>query len=232
MIPAIVLAGGLGTRLAAVSGGAPKPMVAVAGRPFIDHVLDMLVEAGIQQIILAVSYRWEALRDHLGDSYRGASLAYSVETEPLGTGGAILKCFRDHGLERALILNGDTLFRVDLGALLETHRRERAPVTMALRKLDDTSRYGFVTCDSTGRVDAFHEKVAGRSGLINGGIYVVEREALDRAALPERFSFERDFLQKYVAELRPAALESNSYFVDIGIPEDLERARHELAPNA
>ena len=232
MIPAIVLAGGLGTRLAAVSGGAPKPMVPVAGRPFIDHVLDMLVEARIQQIILAVSYRWEALRDHLGDSYRGASLAYSVETEPLGTGGAILKCFRDHGLERALILNGDTLFRVDLGALLETHRRERAPVTMALRKLDDTSRYGFVTCDSTGRDDAFHEKVAGRSGLINGGIYVVEREALDRAALPERFSFERDFLQKYVAELRPAALESNSYFVDIGIPEDLERARHELAPNA
>jgi D-glycero-alpha-D-manno-heptose 1-phosphate guanylyltransferase len=232
MISAIVLAGGFGTRLAAVSGGVPKPMVEVAGRPFIEHVLDLLLEAGVDRVFLAVSYRWEILRDRLGESYRGASLVYSVESEPLGTGGAILKCFQGYHLERALILNGDTLFRVNLAELLAAHMRERALITMALRRLQNTARYGVVTCDATGRIEAFHEKSGARPGLINGGIYVIERAALDRVPVPAKFSFERDFLQQQVAVLRPLAVTSDAYFIDIGIPEDLQRARHELAVNA
>jgi D-glycero-alpha-D-manno-heptose 1-phosphate guanylyltransferase len=232
MIPAIVLAGGFGTRLAAVSGGLPKPMVQVGGRPFIEHVLDLLIDAGIDQVFLAVSYRWEILRDRLGGSYRGASLVYSVESEPLGTGGAILQCFREHGLERALILNGDTLFRINLVEFTKTHMQERALITIALRRLEDTSRYGVVTCSTAGRIDAFHEKSGSRPGLINGGIYLVERHAFDGISLPAKFSFERDFLQKHVRSLRPMAVESDSYFIDIGIPEDLQRARYELTVNA
>jgi D-glycero-alpha-D-manno-heptose 1-phosphate guanylyltransferase len=233
MIPAIVLAGGFGTRLAAVSGGVPKPMVEVAGRPFIEHVLDQLLEAGIERVILAVSYRWELLRDRIGESYRGASISYCVEGEPLGTGGAILKCFQEYGLERALILNGDTLFRVDLTELVASHTKEGASITMALRRLEDTARYGVVTCDASGSIDAFHEKSGNRPGLINGGIYVIERRVFDGVTLPVKFSFERDFLQQRVAELRPLAVTSDdAYFIDIGIPEDLRRARNELAINA
>jgi D-glycero-alpha-D-manno-heptose 1-phosphate guanylyltransferase len=233
MIPAIVLAGGLGTRLAAVSGGVPKPMVPVAGRPFIEHVLDLLVGAGVDQLLLAVSYRWELLREHFGTSYRGVPLAYSVETQPLGTGGAILQCLRDHDLERCLILNGDTLFRIDPRELVERHLSSRSSITMALRRLEDTSRYGVVHCDPGGYVDSFEEKT-GRiePGLINGGIYVVEREAFARTSMPAKFSFERDFLAAHVHTLRPLGVESHAYFIDIGIPADLQRARHDLARDA
>lgn len=230
MIPAIVLAGGLGTRLATVSGGAPKPMIPVAGRPFIDHVLDGLVEIEVDRLFMAVSYRWESFREHLGDSYRGIPLTFSVESEPLGTGGAILKCLREYGLERCLILNGDTLFRIDLQELVRKHAACRAPITMALRWLEDTSRYGIVRCDAAGYIESFQEKT-GRiePGLINGGIYVLERRALEKLPMPARFSFERDFLTEHVLTLRPMGVESRSYFIDIGIPEDLQRARRELA---
>lgn len=233
MIPAIVLAGGLGTRLAAVSGGVPKPMVRVNGRPFIENVLDSLVEAGVERIFLAVSYRWELLRDHFGPSYRGASITYSVETEPLGTGGAILQCLQEYELERCLVLNGDTLFRIDLQALIRKHVEAHASITMALRWLEDTSRYGSVRCDDGGHVESFQEKT-GRPepGLINGGIYVLERGAFDAVPLPARCSFERDFLTEHLRTLRPLGVESRSYFIDIGIPEDLQRARQELAPRA
>lgn len=233
MIPAIVLAGGMGTRLAAVSGGVPKPMVPVAGRPFIEHVLDLLVGAGVDRLFMAVSYRWELLREHFGDTYRGASLSYSVESEPLGTGGAILKCILEHGLERCLILNGDTLFRVDLAELVQKHTESDSSITLALRWLADTSRYGVVRCDDAGYIESFQEKT-GRAepGLINGGIYVLERSACQKMSLPAKFSFERDFLTEHVRSLRPLGVESRSYFIDIGVPEDLQRARHELAGHA
>jgi D-glycero-alpha-D-manno-heptose 1-phosphate guanylyltransferase len=230
MIPAIVLAGGLGTRLAAISGGVPKPMVRVAERPFIEHVLDSLVEVAVERVVLAVSYRWEILREHFGASYRGVPISYSVETEPLGTGGAILKCVEEYGLERCLILNGDTLFRVDLEGLVRKHVESGALITMALRLLEDTSRYGVVRCDDAGLIESFQEKT-GRiePGLINGGIYVLERRAFEKVSLPAKFSFERDLLTKHLQALRPLGVESRSYFIDIGIPEDLQRARHELA---
>jgi D-glycero-alpha-D-manno-heptose 1-phosphate guanylyltransferase len=233
MIPAIVLAGGLGTRLATVSGGLPKPMIPVAGRPFIDHVLDGLVEIEVDRLFVAVSYRWESFREHLGDSYRGVPLTFSVESEPLGTGGAILKCLQEHALERCLVLNGDTLFRIDLRELVRKHAQSRSLITMALRRLEDASRYGIVHCDDVGYVESFKEKTGLlEPGLINGGIYVLERGAFEKVPMPARFSFERDFLSQHVQALHPLGVESPSYFIDIGIPEDLQRARRELAVRA
>jgi D-glycero-alpha-D-manno-heptose 1-phosphate guanylyltransferase len=233
MIPAIILAGGFGTRLASVSGGMPKPMVPVGGRAFLEHVLDCLVDVGVGRLLLAVSYRWELLRAHFGDGYRGVPLTYSVENEPLGTGGAILKCLQESGLERCLVLNGDTLFRVDLESLVRKHSASRGLITIALRWLEDTSRYGVVRCDGEGYIESFQEKT-GRvePGVINGGIYVLERAAFTTVPMPAKFSFERDFLTEHVRTLRPLGLESRSYFIDIGIPEDLERARHDLGARA
>lgn len=229
MIPAVVLAGGLGTRIRAASDGLPKPMIPVAGRPFVEYVLDMLVHAEVPSIHLAVSYRREAIRAHFGKAYRGIPLLYSVESDPLGTGGAILQCFREHRLRTALVLNGDTLFRVDLDGMVAAHRATDSRITLALRQVADTSRYGAVTCGPDHRIVAFQEKGSAGPGLINGGIYVVDYAAMEGAALPANFSFERDFLQKNVATLRPLGLISDGYFIDIGIPEDLARARSEIA---
>lgn len=229
MISAIILAGGLGSRLSSVSGGLPKPLVPVAGRPFLEHVLDMLHDAGVETVIMAVNHRWETIRAHFGAVYREMSIRYSVEKEPLGTGGAILKSFQDFDLQRALVLNGDTLFRINLSALVRAHRDRGALVTIALRKVSDASRYGVVNCDPTGRVVAFHEKsTGGKPGLVNGGIYVIEREAFEDPRHHPSFSFERDFLQVDAARLRPLGVEFREYFIDIGIPADLHRARQEL----
>jgi D-glycero-alpha-D-manno-heptose 1-phosphate guanylyltransferase len=232
VIPVVLLAGGLGTRLSAVSGGLPKPLVPVGDRPFIAHVLDAVNGAGLTELVMAVSFRWEALRDQFGAAYRGMSIRYSVEAEPLGTGGAIWQCFREYDLQRALILNADTLFRIDLTRLIDLHHSTGATVTMALRRVADTARYGAVECDATGRITAFHEKGRSGPGLVNGGIYVVERSELEKTAWPAKFSFEQDFLQARLNEVRPVGYESDAYFIDIGVPEDLERARLELASDA
>ncbi len=229
MIPAVVLAGGLGTRLASVSAGLPKPMIEVAGRPFVEYVLDTLIDAGVTRIVLAVSYRWEILQCHFGDNYRGSSIEYSVEDQPLGTGGAIRKCLMEQEIAQALIVNGDTLFLIDLPGLVSRHAQSNAAVTMALRRVEDTSRYGVVACDASGSVTAFHSRGDGRSGLINGGTYVVDGPTLVAFDLPARFSFERDYLERYISQLRPLGVEARAYFIDIGIPEDLARAQYELA---
>jgi D-glycero-alpha-D-manno-heptose 1-phosphate guanylyltransferase len=232
VIPVVLLAGGLGTRLEAVSGGLPKPLVPVGDRPFIEYVLDAVSTAGLTELVMAVSFRWEALRNHFGETYRGMSIRYSVEAEPLGTGGAIWQGFRQCNLERALVLNADTLFRIDLTALIALHSSAGAAVTMALRRVPDTARYGAVECDETGRVTAFHEKGRSGPGLVNGGIYVVERSELAKTPWPAKFSFEQDFLQARLKDVRPVGYESDAYFIDIGVPEDLARARAELASDA
>lgn len=228
MIPAIVLVGGLGTRLRAISGDTPKPLMPIGERPFLEYVLDMLIDAQVSPICLATSYRHELFRKQFAATYRGTSLLYSVEHEPLGTGGAILQCFNDYHLPTALVLNGDTLFRLSISALVQSHISAKSRLTLALRSVPDVSRYGAVTCDSDDRIVAFEEKGTVRQGFVNGGTYVVDRSIFEFVDLPAKFSFEIDFLQKYVSTLRPLGVVSDGYFVDIGIPEDLERARREM----
>jgi D-glycero-alpha-D-manno-heptose 1-phosphate guanylyltransferase len=203
-------------------------MIPVGGRPFIEYVLDMLVHAGVPSIHLAVSYGREAIETHFGTSYRGTPLLYSVEIEPLGTGGATLKCCREYRLRTALVLNGDTLFRVDLDDMVTAHERAKSRITIALRQVADASRYGAVTCDSDHRIVAFQEKASARAGLINAGVYVIDGSVMEDTNLPAHFSLERDFIQRNVASLRPLGLVSDGYFIDIGVPEDLKRARSEL----
>lgn len=227
----VLLAGGLGTRLASVSCGLPKPLVEVAGKPFIEHVLDRVVDAGCSRVVMAVSYKWEMLRDHLGDSYRCSQLVWSVENVQAGTGGAVRLAFETCDLERAFVLNADTLFRVDLSELEKRHVDAKAQVTMALHMVDDVSRFGAVVLDTENRVVAFSEKNRQGSGLVNGGIYVIERSIFSLRSLPGVFSLESDLLLPELTSIRPLGVPSGNYFIDIGIPEDLERARHELSMN-
>jgi D-glycero-alpha-D-manno-heptose 1-phosphate guanylyltransferase len=226
---AVLLAGGRGTRLESVSGGLPKPLMEVGGRPFIEHVLDSLANAGCAHIVIAASYKWELLRDHLGSSYKGCALSWSIETKPLGTGGAIRQAFKLFNLAAAFVQNADTLFRVNLHALEMHHIASRATVTVGLREVPDVARFGEVVLDEGGRIVSFSEKGRHGRGLINGGVYLIDGHVWLGSQLLETFSFERDFLQQRIETEALYGYQSDGYFIDIGVPDDLERARRDLS---
>lgn len=224
---AIVLAGGRGIRLGHLTREVPKPMVPVGGRPFLAFVLDRLVDSGFQRITLSVGYLAQVIQDHFGFVYRGADLRYSVEREALGTGGAIRHALHDRGDEPALVVNGDTLLQADFSAIARWYEQEPAPVAIVLRRMDDVGRYGAVALEGD-RVTGFLEKGRTGPGWINAGVYVVTPALFAQMDLPRVFSFETDVLQRHCATLRPRGLVSDAWFIDIGIPADLERARLEL----
>lgn len=228
---AIVLAGGFGTRLRHVVSDVPKPMAPVAGRPFLEHLLDYLHDFGYSHVVLSTGYMAEKIEAHLGDTYRGMRLSYAVETLPLGTGGGMLNALQICEDEVVTVLNGDTLFKVDYKALAEFHSSHDTMLSIFLRRVDDVSRYGAVEIDDGNRITAFREKRAAegiepQAGWINGGIYMLNRRLLDgyRGA----FSFERDVMQARYEQDHFYAIPSDAYFIDIGVPEDYFRANKEL----
>jgi D-glycero-alpha-D-manno-heptose 1-phosphate guanylyltransferase len=233
---AIVLAGGLGTRLRVPT--LPKPMAPVAGRPFLEYLLDRLVDAGIAGIVLSVGYKAEAIQQHFGTIYRGVPIQYAHEAEPLGTGGAIAYACRLTGESPVLVLNGDTYLALDLPALFAWYTQvpvdqvgQVEPVAMVLRQVPDAGRYGAITL-TDGRVTALHAKGSTGPGLINAGIYFVQPVIFEQLGLTGRFSFEADVLQAHCQRLRPRAYTTSAYFIDIGIPEDLDRANIDLPQQA
>lgn len=224
---AIVLSGGLGTRLRERVPNLPKPMAPIAGRPFLEYVLDRLISGGVRDVILSVGYRAELIQAHFGRSYRGATVRYAVDLTPLGTGGAIAHALRDEGPNPVLVLNGDTLLNIDFGALVGWYEEAPAQVAMALKPVVDVARYGAIMLDGE-RVVGFVEKGRSGPGLINAGVYIVRPEMFSEFGLSGKFSFETDLLQRYCDSIQPRAYVTDAYFIDIGIPEDFDRAQREL----
>jgi len=223
---AIVLAGGLGTRLRSVVSDLPKPMAPVDGKPFLEYIFRYLKKNGIDRIVLSVGYKWESIRDFFGEEYEGMTLVYSVENEPLGTGGAIKKAVELVKSENVFIINGDTFFDVPLQTLNDQLRPD-SKLLLSLKRMHDFDRYGCVESDSTGNVTAFTEKGYRESGNINGGIYLASVNLFDGFDLEEKFSFEA-FMEEYFGMLGVQAEVFDGYFIDIGIPEDYVRAQNEL----
>lgn len=223
---AIVLAGGFGTRLAHVVSDVPKPMAPVCNRPFLRFILDDLQAKGIERVVLAVGYKQEVIRDYFGAHYRGMQIVYSSEDTPLFTGGAIKKALQSCSVERVFVVNGDTFFDVDLHAM----QRESAPLVVAVKRMKKFSRYGTVQIED-GRIQAFREKQPCDEGLINGGIYLVNRTILEDYP-KDKFSFENEILETKTAEIEMAAVESEGYFIDIGIPEDYAAAQETMKERA
>jgi D-glycero-alpha-D-manno-heptose 1-phosphate guanylyltransferase len=222
---AIVLAGGLGTRLRGVVPDLPKPMAGVAGRPFLAWILDRLADAGFERVVLAVGYRHEAIRAHFGEVYRGVPLRYSVEDAPLGTGGAI-RLAGDHvGHYPVFVLNGDTFLELDYRAMLAAHAGSGALMSVATCRVPDVGRYGALELVH-GRIAAFREKGPAGPGVINAGTYLLSRGIVDMIPPGVPFSFEQQLLGPRVGELRPAAYLAEGLFIDIGVPEDYARAQH------
>jgi D-glycero-alpha-D-manno-heptose 1-phosphate guanylyltransferase len=217
---AIILAGGFGTRLRGAIGELPKPMAPVAGRPFLEWQLDALARRGIRRVILSVGFRREAIEAHFGASYGGMEVVYAKETEPLGTGGAICAALRLVRGETAFVLNGDTLIRAPMRQM---DARRDCRLCLLVARVEDASRFGTVAVEG-GLVRAFLEKGAAGPGLVNSGVYRVERGLLEGMGLPEKFSFERDFMEASVGKFDIAAVVTDEPFIDIGIPESLAEA--------
>lgn len=224
---AIILAGGRGTRLGAVVPHLPKPMAPIRSRPFLEILLDYLKAEGIREVVLSTGYMSETIVSYFGTQYETISIQYVIEARPLGTGGAIKRALREVTSDPVFVLNGDTFVKVDYRGMLAAHKEASSVMTLALKHAEDVSRYGKAIVEA-GRVVSFHEKGSSGPGLINAGVYLLTRSLFDPFNLPEAFSFENEFLYPKVAEIRPQAFITNDYFIDIGNPEDYQRAQIEL----
>ena len=225
---AILLCGGMGTRLRSVVADRPKPMADICGKPFLQYLLEMLREKGITEVIFALGYMGEMIEEYFQDgSAFGLKIAYSYEEEPLGTGGAIRNALPKILEEEVLVLNADTYFPMDYQGLYHFHQENDGDFSLATRAVPDISRYGAVRRDAAGRILAWNEKLedGGQplAGEINGGIYVMKKSLI--AEIPEgKQSLEQDCIPKWLSEgKRIFGLPFDGYFMDIGIPKDYQQ---------
>lgn len=222
---AIVLAGGLGTRLQHVLPDIPKCMAPIKGKPFLTFVLDYLENQNIDKVILSVGYRKEHIINYFGKSYRSLKIIYSIENEPLGTGGAIKQALDYCSDKLAYIVNGDTCFKPDLAAMSNLHQKAEVDITVAVKYMADTSRYGLVVADQNGKIVEFREKdKLSAGGWINGGIYLIKKTVFDTFQ-QQKFSIENDVFKVLCDKLNLQAFQTDAFFLDIGIPEDYDRAQ-------
>lgn len=226
---AIILAGGFGTRLKHIVNDLPKPMAPVNGIPFLTYLFRKLEKAGITHIILSTGYLHEKIQNFYGNSFQGINISYSHENEPLGTGGAIKLAMNLVSTDNILILNGDTLFDIDFSKFNSFHFQHNSYLSIALREVEDVSRYGSVVVDKNDRITEFTEKnFRTGNGAINGGIYLINNTLFTKINTPEKFSFEKDLLEKHVQQFSFFGCSFNGYFIDIGVPEDYFRAQDEF----
>lgn len=204
-------------------------MALINDKPFLEYLLNFLTGQGIRKVILSVGYKQEMIREHFKDHYKHLVISYAVEEEPLGTGGGILNALQQAEGDSVFALNGDSMFRIDLVAMQVKHQKEAADLTMALRYMDDTSRFGTVKIDADKRVTGFYEKNDdSEPGYINGGIYLINKNFLVSSSFGKKFSIEKDCFEKCYKESRIFGYPANGYFLDIGIPEDYMTAQDEF----
>lgn len=227
-LQAIILAGGLGTRLRGVVGELPKPLAPIDGVPFLEYLLMRFKAQGIGEFILCVGHGGKLIRDYLGSGDQlGLTIQYTIEEKLLGTGGAI-KLAESHINGDFLVANGDTYFEVDLHTMFNSHKATGARATMALARREDTSRYGRVEFDKNDRILSFVEKAPDNGpGHINGGIYIFGKEVFDSIPTGTVCSLEREVLPRLIGR-GLHGFTVDGYFIDIGIPEDYARAKREL----
>ncbi len=227
---AIVLAGGLGTRLSGVIGDLPKALAPVNGRPFLDYQLAYLAFSGVKRVIIAAGYMHQKIMTQYGDRFGSLQLDYSVETEPLGTGGALKQAIQLTKYNPVLVLNGDTFFEVELSKFLDFYRRRNAKIAIVTREVENTSRYGSVEVEWDGEITAFNEKTeTGGKGRINGGIYLIDKNVFLNADLPDKFSLEKDFFENVYKSQKIYAMLCRRYFIDIGVPEDYAKTKDDFS---
>lgn len=227
MKEAIILAGGFGTRLRQVVPDLPKPMAPVAGRPFLEILLDYLLMSGFKRVILSLGYRADIIQSYFGNRYKTMELVYVVEDAPLGTGGAVRLAMEQCTADHVFIFNGDTFLEFDVNGVEKLWQQYRTPIMLA-KEVSDTSRYGrLLTKDN--QVIGFSEKGVSGAGLINAGCYLLPAGVLNDYPIGTGFSLETDYFSLYVQQQPILYHATPGRFIDIGVPDDYARAQEELA---
>ncbi len=224
---AIILAGGLGTRLRSVVSDLPKCMANVNGKPFLDYVINYNISQGIEKIILSIGYKSDFIKEYYSKNQFGIPITFSEEEEPLGTGGAVALALENTISENTLITNGDTLYEFDLAELYRIHDKNNALATLCLQPMQHFERYGVVRIASD-RIISFEEKKYYENGLINAGVYLLNKNAFHLIKFPQKFSLEKDFFESHFTTQKIYASVQNNYFIDIGIPEDYVKAQNDF----
>ena len=222
----IILAGGFGKRLQDRVNNLPKPMAPINGRPFLDYLFDYLFKNNIEKVILSVFYKFEQIKEYYKNSYKNISISYSIDSEPLGTGGAIKAALKKSSSENTLIINGDTYFNVDLECLYKYHSSKKNDITIALKKMGNFDRYGTVETNKEGKVLTLKKRVYRKSGSIDGGIYLVKNDLFYEND-DKYFSF-NDFIINNINKLKIGSLLFDEVFIDIGVPNDYDKANKVL----
>ena len=225
---AIVLAGGLGTRLKSVVANLPKSLAPVAGRPFLAYLLDHAKRQGIEKFVFALGYKTELIESFVRKYLPQETYSFSIETEPLGTGGAIYKACKKVSSADTIVLNADTFFGIQYPQLATLHEQRKASCSLGLKPMKDFERYGAVEMDEKNIIRGFTEKKYQSTGNINGGVYALNVGPFLQKSFPEVFSFEKDYLEKECQKGNILGFVSDTYFIDIGVPEDYNKAQTEL----
>jgi NDP-sugar pyrophosphorylase family protein len=223
-ITAVILAGGLGTRLRQVVPDHPKVMVEINGQPFVYYLLDQLVETEIERVIISTGYKAEIIEKNIGPFYKDKQINYSREEEPLGTGGALKLATQTVDSKWCLVMNGDSYTKFDPILLLMNHKNSDANITIVIKKVEDSSRYGSIEMNAEHEIVCFKEKEsAGGPGLMNAGVYLIEMGILDKIPNKTPCSLEYDFFPSMIGK-GIYGFEIDSKFIDIGTPKSYAQA--------
>ncbi len=222
-IEVIILAGGLGTRLKEIVKDVPKPMASVGGKPFLWYIFKWLKNYHVSKVVVSAGSGSDKIIEYFDKEFQGIPLFYAVEEFQLGTGGAVRYALPLTNEKNILILNGDTYFPIDLNIFGFFHINNMNKISLALKPMKDFSRYGSVECTDN-KITRFNEKKYCHEGLINGGIYLLDRTYIESKKLPEVFSFEKEILENEADPENLKCMVFDTPFIDIGIPEDYYRA--------
>jgi len=222
----IILVGGQGTRLRSVVADIPKPMADINGKPFLEYLLHFLHCQGCNHVVLSVGYKHEVIENYFKNQYLNLKIDYAVEKEPLGTGGGIKNSLKFISQNDFFLLNGDSFFDVNLSQLSDFHFSNKSLISIAVKEMHKVDRYGTLTIENN-KILSFNEKQPIESGFINAGVYVVSKQIFEDMQ-QEKFSFEKDILEASVQKMPFYAFKSEGYFIDIGIPEDYEKAQKDF----
>lgn len=225
---AIIIAGGFGTRLREALPDLPKSMAPINGRPFLFYLINYLRSQGIEKFIFSLGFKHEVIEAYLNANFSTLDFDCVIEKEPLGTGGAIVASCYKVSEQTVLIVNGDTLFKIDLEKAIADHNNHQSDCTLLLKPMENFDRFGVVELNEDYSIKSFKEKQFYKAGLINGGSYILNTDQLLAEEMPSKFSFEKDFLEKYFDTRKIYGSVQDEYFIDIGIPEDFLRVQHEL----
>ena len=227
---AIILAGGMGTRLKTIISDLPKPMAPIMNVPFLTYQLNYLKYFGIKKVIFSVGYLSEKIIAHYNQSFENISIEYSIEKNPLGTGGGIRMAMSNLKEDLVLILNGDSFFDLNLEQFYNLHHEQKSDFSLALRYVNNSERYGNIEFNSSNQITSFIEKnQLNQSGYINAGVYILSKKLYLQNTKPDiNFSIEKDFFEKQLNQLIIKGFEFKDYFIDIGIPEDYLKAQNDF----